>query len=180
MDYRKEYESIPSLLEQMPDSGLSNLHEKLGVEYIDTGLEIPDYYDQMPEDVKAIVDSLTKKAMETKFLESDNDTRHAFINCDSELSRKIGIDNLMLCPYKGYELGPIESNYITYKTDEKVTFTIDVYDVHYAENKEEYVRILIAQELINFARDCQWLVEGSYEKNMSLMRQIVLCTNELI
>lgn len=161
------------LLEKFPSNGLDNMGEKLNYEYEDC-MKLPDD-ETFSEDVLSVIEELTDKVSKYEYSEEDTDSFHPFIDCNEELSKKIGFNRITVCAYKGYESEPIESNFIYADTPEHGSgkhLTIDVYNVSNKIRKE--IRDDIFQEFLNFVRDAQWAVDGVYEECMKEMKDDML------
>lgn len=148
---------------------LSNLKEKSTNEYIDV-----DMFDifEMPKDIPEIWNYLAKTIDD--FYNKDpfkyTDSRKRIVyNVDDKLSNEIGFNNIQIHFYKGQDIGYQSSNFIY---DKKYNLLyIDLYFCEtYIENE---VYELILQELYNFKRDVEWIIEGEnvYNEKITEMKE---------
>ena len=141
------------MLEKFPSNGLDNLGEKIRWEYDDADISPGD--EPFPEDVEAVIDDLYKKVLNVEFDNDEADNVHRFLDCETELAKKLGFDKIYVCPYKGFESEPIDSNFMYTDIHQQKTLCIDIYDVanplyHKSDNRRK-----IEQEFMNFLRDAQ-------------------------
>lgn len=148
--------------------GLGNLNEKDGMKYEDVIVEELSESERVKE-FEDIAGELAEMVSAHKFDDDDDDGTHPFLSCPKELVRTIGIDEIMVCPYKGQIHNPwLDSNFMWHKHDDGYScLTIDVYCTHHAP--KDFVCEDILQELYNFKRDAEWAVDGVYEEEMRKM-----------
>ena len=144
------------------NSTLDNLNEKLRGEYCDEKSKRKNkVYELIAED-------LAVQAESCNFDANDDDGLHSFIRTGKEIARKIGLDEIILCNYKGYmysDYSDIKSNYIL--NSDKLLY-IDVYGCYGMDI--EILKGRILQELRNLKRDVSWVVNDTYEENMKIMQ----------
>ena len=161
---------------------IENLPERMRGEYIDF-----DYKGKCTIQIfNKIAEDLSNKFTQFTFSEESDDQSHPSLHCEDNLVKKLGVDSIVLCPYKGYEISsddlmcdPYESNYILMihtcqneKSEEnseyeRSTLFIDVYNTYKKTKKEIYSNII--QELYNLKRDVEWVNKGIYEEKMEKM-----------
>ena len=150
---------------------LSNMHEKISKEYIDA---LVPYDDIVPTTWKCVAEKLARKVSEYEFPSDAEDSFHPFIDLDDESVKELGLDNVIVCAYKGYEFPwlNIASNFM-YMCDNKKGLIIDIYNT--VNLSEQDIYNYIVQEFYNFCRDASWIKDGVdiYEANMEKMKNII-------
>lgn len=154
-----------------------NMHEKTMGEYIDV-----DYFDfwpiddddtdyvPLPKNVEYIADNIAKLVDEYVYSENDTDNYHAFLHVSKELAESIGLNDIIICNYKGYELGKKLSNYMYMGFNNSLT--IDLYNCNDEFFEWEDFFELAVTELYNFKRDMKYIIDGIYEEKLNEMKEI--------
>ena len=158
------------ILNRLPAYGLNNLSKKTLWVY-DDAVITPDN-EPFPEEVEAVIDDLYTKTLKVRFNDEDANDTHCFLECNPELTKRLGFDMVCVCVYKAFDNEPIDSNFMFYKnrvSNHKALF-IDIYDVanprfHKTDNRRK-----IEQEFMNFIRDAQWVIDGVYEEELENMK----------
>lgn len=158
-------------------SAIDNMHEKTIDEYIDV-----DYYDfwpsddedteyvPLPKNVENIANYVAKLVDEYEYPEGASKTHHAFMHLPKELAESIGLDDIIVCNYRRYELGRKLSNYMYMGFNNSLT--IDLYNCDNILAEPEDFFELAVTELYNFKRDIKYVIDGIYEKKILEMKEI--------
>ena len=147
---------------------LSNHIEKCANEYIDALCteDIP-----VPDEWKAVAAEIATDISKYEFPEDAEEQFHPFFEFKNDTISSIGFDKIIVCPYFGSEMhnDSLISNYI-FIPYTGADFMIDMYNCEYTTYEDIYENVI--QELFNFRRDAQWVVEGTYEENMKEMSEL--------
>lgn len=161
MNYKKIVESI--------GADLSNLLEKSQNEYINNLWENKE----IPDEFQRIAEQGAEKVKEYKF--SDDVIKsngHPFIGIDKKFAEAIGLDDVTIVAYPRYkyEDNNFDSNFLYLYINHGNELMIDVYECIDKEPRDIYEDIM--QELFNFFRDANWVIEGVdvYENHLNEMK----------
>lgn len=146
-------------------NGLSNLSEKDALEYEDVNIDELNEK-EINQDFNEIAKSLSEMEEKYKFDEDEEYFVHKSIHCNEEISKKIGVDSIVICPYKGVIHSEfLDSNFMwSCDKEGRNCLYIDIYDTFFLFKEDIYEAIMT--ELYNFKRDAQWVVDGVYDDKM--------------
>lgn len=177
LDWKQTIQDFVNTFSTVEASAIDNMHEKTINEYIDV-----DYYDfwpvddedteyiPLPKNIEDIANYVAKLVDEYEYPENASKTYHAFMNLPKELAESIGLDDIIVCNYRGYELGKKLSNYMYMGFNNSLT--IDLYNCDDILTEPEDFFELAITELYNFKRDIKYVIDGVYEKKMLEMKEI--------
>ena len=177
LDWKQTIQDFINTFSTVEASAIDNMHKKTINEYIDV-----DYYDfwpvddedteyvPLPKNIEDIANYVAKLVDEYEYPENASKTYHAFMNLPKELAESIGLDDIIVCNYRGYELGKKLSNYMYMGFNNSLT--IDLYNCDDILAEPEDFFELAITELYNFKRDIKYVIDGVYEKKMLEMKEI--------
>lgn len=147
---------------------LNNLTERREYSYRDNNFLEED----IDKDIEEIAKSFVDEFKNLKFGKEEESGSHFFLYYPEERLTKFGNLRIGVCPYKGDYYGPlVDSNYLWSRHEDHAMLFVDIYDTEAKGAAFVYLRIV--QEIYNFMRDAQWVVDGVYEEEMQKMEESI-------
>ena len=146
---------------------LNNINEKRDLSYINSTIPEKKHLD---EAIKEVAEYYMGEWEKYNFTPEDEDGTHFFIDLPDEWNNKIGNTRIYICPYKEFIYGPwLDSNYMWTANETHAALFIDIYGCEKCD--KEYIFNAVTQELYNFTRDAEWVLDGIYESKMLAMEK---------
>lgn len=177
LDWKQTIQNFINTFKNKESCMFDNMHEKTVNEYID--IDYCDFwptddedteYVLLPKNIEDVANYVAKLVDEYEYPENSSKTYHSFLHIPKELSECIGLDDIIICNYRRYELGRKLSNYMYMGFNNSLTIDLYNCDSILAEPEDFFERAVI--ELYNFKRDMKYVIDGIYEEKMIEMKEI--------